>query len=341
MNSNVVFSAKKFKALFVLALAALLSLGVYNYQGTEVSLTIDGETSRLIAFGENVEELLEREGIILDEGSYISVPLDSEIENKLDIVIESPKRYFLQIRNEIREIYSPFTTVREILESKDIEVNERDFSFPDFDEEVKENTKIILYQIVEDISSEEIVVPFEEEIVMRNDLDAGITRVVQEGQDGLKKRTTKTSYLNGVLFSTELDSEEYIKEPVNKVIERGARTTISTSRGTTRFKKAMVMEATAYDLSFESTGKRPGDPYYGITASGMKAGPGVVAVDPRVIPLGTRLYIESMDSTPSYGFAIAGDTGGAIKGHKIDLFFHTRTEVRNFGRRNVKVYILE
>ncbi|HCO18721.1 MAG TPA: hypothetical protein DIT39_03815, partial [Tissierellales bacterium] len=97
----------------------------------------------------------------------------------------------------------------------------------------------------------------------------------------------------------------------------------------------------AYDLSYTSTGKRPGDRYYGITATGTRARPGTVAVDPRVIPLGTKLYIQSLDGTKDYGFAIAEDVGGAIKGEKIDLFFNSATDVRYFGRRDVKVYILD
>ena len=67
---------------------------------------------------------------------------------------------------------------------------------------------------------------------------------------------------------------------------------------------------------------------------------GVVAVDPSVIPLGTRLYIESEDGKYIYGEAVAGDTGGAIKGNKIDLFVESARECRAFGRRNVTVYIL-
>ena len=66
-----------------------------------------------------------------------------------------------------------------------------------------------------------------------------------------------------------------------------------------------------------------------------------MAVDPRVIPLGTKLYIESLDNTKDYGFAIAEDKGSAIKGNKIDLFFNTSAECKSFGRRNVKVYVLE
>lgn len=106
-------------------------------------------------------------------------------------------------------------------------------------------------------------------------------------------------------------------------------------------KRSIVMKASAYDLSFESCGKRPGDKYYGITASGTKAKPGTVAVDPKVIPLGTKLYIESMDGTASYGVATAEDKGGAIKGNRIDLFYSNRSDALQFGRREVKVYIMD
>ena len=73
----------------------------------------------------------------------------------------------------------------------------------------------------------------------------------------------------------------------------------------------------------------------GMTAIGRRAGYGIVAVDPRVIPLGTRLYI------PGYGFAVAGDTGGAIVGHRIDLGFDSLRDAMLFGRRAIEVYRLK
>ena len=80
------------------------------------------------------------------------------------------------------------------------------------------------------------------------------------------------------------------------------------------------MVATAYTAGFESTGKRPGDRGYGITATGTKAKHGTVAVDPKVIPLGTELYIEDIGNIEGdYGYATALDTGGAIKNNRIDL----------------------
>ena len=94
-----------------------------------------------------------------------------------------------------------------------------------------------------------------------------------------------------------------------------------------RYVREYDMEATAY-LPTDGDGN-------GITASGMLAERGVVAVDTDVIPLGTRLYI------PGYGMAIAGDTGGAIYGERIDLCMESYGEAMEFGRRWVKVYVLE
>lgn len=88
----------------------------------------------------------------------------------------------------------------------------------------------------------------------------------------------------------------------------------------------MTMEATAY-LPSDGGGS-------GITATGIPATYGVAAVDPAVIPLGSRLYI------PGYGEAIAADTGGAIYGYRIDLCMESYSEAMNFGRRDVTVYVL-
>lgn len=94
------------------------------------------------------------------------------------------------------------------------------------------------------------------------------------------------------------------------------------------------VEATGYTAGYESTGKKPGDPYYGITSVGAKAQRGVIAVDPRVIPYGTQMYV------PGYGYGVALDCGGAIKGNRIDLFYDTVPEANNWGRRWVTIQLL-
>ncbi|MGM9539669.1 3D domain-containing protein [Anaerovibrio sp.] len=105
-----------------------------------------------------------------------------------------------------------------------------------------------------------------------------------------------------------------------------AENTVSTNQGEMAYATCISMEASAY-LPTDGNGA-------GITATGAVARRGIVAVDPDVIPLGTRVYI------PGYGTAVAADTGGAIRGNKIDLCMESYGEAINFGRRSVEVYIL-
>jgi 3D (Asp-Asp-Asp) domain-containing protein len=185
-------------------------------------------------------------------------------------------------------------------------------------------------------------VEHETTIVYNSDQYVGYEKVVQKGSDGMKKSVYQECFTDGELVQRSLEEEIVYEDPVDEIIEVGTKEReVATSRGGLRFSNEMEMVATAYDLSFESTGKNPGDPYYGITASGAKAQPGTVAVDPSVIPLGTKLYIASTDGSPDYGFATALDTGSAIKGYRIDLFMEDNQDAMNFGIKQVKVYILD
>lgn len=107
--------------------------------------------------------------------------------------------------------------------------------------------------------------------------------------------------------------------------------------GTAGFKYSRVIEclATAYDTSPEENGG-----WGGQSATGVPLQPGVIAVDPRVIPLGSTVYVEALDGSWSYGYAVAADTGGAIKGKRVDLLFLTKGECYQFGRRSCRVYVL-
>lgn len=167
-------------------------------------------------------------------------------------------------------------------------------------------------------------------IITDSELPRGKTVTVNAGKPGTKEITYRKFYVNGKLTQTQKVKERIIDKPETGVKKVGSRV-ITISRSGYRGKRVLEMEATAYDAGPLSTGKSAD----GITATGVKAKFGIVAVDPKVIPLGTKLFIEG------YGYAIAADTGGAIKGLRIDLFFESRKEALKFGRRKVKVYILE
>ncbi|MBP2635620.1 MAG: spore cortex-lytic enzyme [Firmicutes bacterium] len=110
---------------------------------------------------------------------------------------------------------------------------------------------------------------------------------------------------------------------------------VETSRGQApgRYKKALDIKATAY-----APGPHDNGQWGNLTHMGTQVRPGVIAVDPNVIPLGSRVYIEFADGNSMYG--VAEDTGGAIKGNRIDIAMHSVDKAYDFGVQNVKVYVL-
>lgn len=341
MENNSANKAGKFKMLIILAIVAVLSLGVYQYQGKQISLNLDGEIIQVVSYSNTVEEFIKTEEVNMKEGAYINVPLDRNLENNIEIVIKNPKPYTLDVAGVLLESFSVNNTVKEVLEDLKIDLGEKDYTYPELSAVIAPNTTIKLFRVKELLVTTEAIIPFESQVTKNRNVESGIVKVIQEGKDGLRRSHIQEEYVNGVLTSSVIVKDEIVSEPVTHIVEKGSKDFIMTSRGETRYRSATTMTATAYDAGFASTGKNPGDKYYGITASGTKVRPGVVAVDPRVIPLGTKLYIQSLDGTKDYGFAIAEDKGGAIKGNRIDLYFEARSDALKFGRRKVKVFILK
>lgn len=172
-------------------------------------------------------------------------------------------------------------------------------------------------------------IPFKTVYQFSRDVVGGRVVAKTKGVPGLVKTTYEVTLRDGkpvgkkALYSVRT-------EPVDQIMLIG-KVGRDTARGSYErgSAKVLTMNATGYDCSPQTL---PGSSGY--TATGVRAEFGVVAVDPRVIPLGTYLYIEG------YGVALAADTGGAIKGNRIDLCFDSRSESLAFGRRKVKVHIL-
>lgn len=342
MKEYLVSRTWKFKVLTILAIAATLSLGVYMYRGKNITLQLDDKVTEIVTYANTVEEFIQKEDIPFKKGGYISAALDNKLEKDMHIIIKNPKPYIISINGMLGDVTSIHTRVDKILEENNIILQGLDYTIPEMHKEINPGDTIEVYRVRELVESVEEEIPFAVDERKVRHLDKGEKKVIQKGKNGLRKIDYKKIFINGKLETTTVVNEVVVQEPDTEIVEIGIREKVinTPTRGKTNYRDTMVMTATAYDLSYASTGKRPGDKYYGITASGTKARPGVVAVDPRVIPLGTKLYIESTDGTKDYGFAIAEDKGGAIKGNKIDLFFETASQVRNFGRRKVKVYIL-
>ena len=233
-------------------------------------------------------------------------------------------------------------TVKELLSDLKIKVDDDDIVIPDLDTELKSEGKISVIKVDVKVIEKEVEAPFKTIKKKNKELTHKQSKILVQGVNGKNKVKCKRYYAGDKLIKEEVIHVETLVKPVDQIFEEGTKDVFTNDRGDFTARKAIKMVATAYEAGPRSTGKRPGDKGYGITASGARAKRGTVAVDPRVIPLGTKLYVKSLTpGVPDYGFAIAQDTGGAIKGNKIDLFMNTVWECMQFGRRPVMVYILK
>lgn len=189
--------------------------------------------------------------------------------------------------------------------------------------------------------------------VTKNDktLESGKTKVSVEGVNGEKEVTTTKKYVNGKLTDTKV-TEKVIKKAVNKVVLKGTKkaATGKTNSSKTKAKvntQSKTLTINGREVSYSKVLTGPGTAYTARrgarTATGKAVKVGLVAVDPRKIPYGTKLYIVSADGRYTYGYAVAADTGGALRSGRVlvDLFYNTERECRNFGRRQVKIYVLD
>ena len=169
--------------------------------------------------------------------------------------------------------------------------------------------------------------PFEVEYYEDDTLDYGLEKVGRHGKVGKLLVASKAVVgPDGKESLVELERKQ-VEEPKKQIVRRGMKQAVETPEGWKRYSKKLVAHTTAYTIHCGN-----GD---GLTSIGLVPRVGIVAVDPKVIPYYTKMYI------PGYGIAIAGDCGGAINGNDVDVFVESYDDAIRWGRRNVEIYILE
>jgi 3D (Asp-Asp-Asp) domain-containing protein len=215
-------------------------------------------------------------------------------------------------------------TVGEVLEDLDKTID-TEYFLNDAEESdpIEAMMTISLTSVTEKTTAETKEIPFKTIERPNSKMALGTKKVVQEGQNGISSLFYKNVYHGSELIETKFVEEKVTVPVQNKIVEYGT-TGITHGHAYTKSIKAKVTAYTPYDAGCN-----------GITATGTTAKKGVIAVDPKVIPLGTRVYI------PGYGVATAEDTGGAIKGNRVDVCYMSKNEAFSWGVRNVPVYILQ
>lgn len=234
---------------------------------------------------------------------------------------------------EARTFLTAQSTVGGFLREQGIKLHPQDIVIPPADASITAGLEVDLGRVERRREVLKEVLTYRRDTEYTEDLNVGEIIFLQKGKNGLREKEVEIYRLNGKEAFQKVLQSKLLRPVVQEVVLEGTGYTprrYRLSRPAT-VRKKLEMEATAYYPGPEDTG-----PYAdGLTATNQKAGFGVAAVDPRVIPLGSRLYVEG------YGFALASDKGGAIKGKRIDLCFETYEEAVVFGRKKVHVYLLD
>ena len=291
-----------------------------------ITVKVDGKEIKQFSTAKTVGEVLQSQGVEVSKLDQVTPAVTTALTENLEIEVTRAIPVTFQIGGKKETIQTLSTTVADFLKEQNIKYDSNDIITPKLNESLQENdiVKVVRVQKITDVVEETVEMRTERK--SNPNLLSGTEKVVQSGQVGKVEKTYEIVKVDGKIKSKKVVNETVIQKMSPKVIEVGTK---MPSRGDVAGKE-LVVTATAYT------------PYCtgcsGITATGInvRQNPNMklIAVDPNVIPLGTKVYVDG------YGYAIAGDTGGAIKGNKIDLLMPTKQDAYRWGVKTVKIRIV-
>lgn len=289
--------------------------------------------------GASVQKVLDRQGIVLNDGDKTNVALNESASNNSVIEIYRAMPVKVTVGGVTNEYRTTKKLVSDVLAEVGVAASEEDVT-PRMTDVVEAGDEIVVSTEDSQIVTVSEKIAYNTVEIENPYLAPGERVVTQYGSDGEKEITYKIFYRDGAEVSRERINEVVLADAQDEVVEYSPQEEFEVGKipasRPTNYSRVETFTATAYDASVEDNG-----PWAGVTSTGMPMGYGVIAVDPRVIPYGTKMYIESVDGEYVYGYAIAGDCGGAIKGNRVDLFYWSKAQCNQFGRRAVNIYFLD
>jgi uncharacterized protein YabE (DUF348 family)/3D (Asp-Asp-Asp) domain-containing protein len=313
----------KLKYACMAGIAILLAVSMFYALLKPVAIVVDGDRIETrVLCNQTVDQVLKKQEIILGPHDKVTPSLDSIISRNGSIEIIRAHKLTVIYAGEEKEIITTPIPVKEAIALAGFKLGTQDIIKTQAVEKTVPDQVIEVIQVTEQQVQIEEKIPYETERISDNTLEKGLSRTLKTGQAGVAVNTVNITYHNGKEVNRKVVDSETKVPPIKAVVAMGTITSISRGGLNLNFDRACYMTASAYTY----TGRN--------TSCGMKPAVGLVAVDPSVIPLGTKLYIEG------YGYATAADTGGAIKGNRIDLFMEDKSQCLSWGKRMVKVYVL-
>ena len=289
----------------------------------QVIIQYDGQKKELRTNEDDPQLILKAAGVSMQEGDSWKIEGSGRFLRDGSVINVIRAKEFIVVRNGTEEIMrSSKETVGEALKSVNVSFKKNRI-YPKANHKLENGMKVYVLDKGEELHFEEADVDIPVQYIEDYNRKFGEDLIKDGGKPGKSKVISKKITNDDGTHSILELGREVLQQPEPKVVLRGMAMSVKTPDGYKRYKKKIIAEASAY----VATGNR--------TATGLVPYVGIVAVDPRVIPLYTKMYI------PGYGIAMAGDTGGYIIGNRVDLFYDDYNAAIQFGRRNVEVYILE
>lgn len=282
-------------------------------------------TSRFETTSKRVDSLLENHDIDYEPGvDIIDVEMYDSIYDGMTINITKAFDVKVQVEGNEYTYHTLSATAGEVLDALDISLGNDDLINFKMDDIVKKDDVIVINRVTVDFVVEEEKTDYKVKYVADNSMPVGSTKVEQKGQKGLVRKTYLAVYVDGEEISRTLTESETVQKKKDKIIHYGTKILEGVPAGLKYKEKFTKVRAVSYYYSTQRRG-----------VYGMECAYGTCAVDRKLIPLGSLLYIEG------YGYAVANDVGTAIKGKTVDLYMERLGQCGIWGARWTNVYVIE
>ncbi len=327
--------------MFIASVALALTAQATTYVITDGERVVTYTT-----FATNPSEVLSQAGLSLNESDTYTTQPGEGVE---EITVRRSQNILVRYHGEESVVTTFGETVGELLSRLNLEVGEYDVLSHSLQSQTFDQMELSVDQVISTQETYTAVEPYETIVCNDAALAQGATQVLTQGVDGEVIRTAEVTYVNGLETQRKVISEKVTRASVTEIIAQGtaaeegaeenAMPVISESTITLPTGEVLTYSHTAQIRATAYTHTDAGCDM--ITATGTTVHIGTVAVDPRYIPYGTRMFIISNDGEYVYGISVAEDCGGDIKGDRMDLYFPTYNECIQFGRRNCTIYFLD
>lgn len=332
-----------------IAVVLIILIWFYSQSNKKVYLVVDGQSQQIETRKSLVNQVLEEQSIVLKPEDNVSHSLASSIQDGDRIVIHRAVPVKVSVDGTTKTHFTTQDSVRKAIEELGVTLGQEDKVTPALDSKISANLNIKVVRVTRHKIQTTQNVPFTVVKTSDKNLLKGTTKVMFPGSEGVVVHNIEKVYEDGKFVSKHWLGKEVKKAASPKVVAVGtkkptavASASISrsanavnisglTTKGGVSFKYKKVLKnvtLTAYSAEEDGIGTR--------TASGTRVAEGrTIAVDKDVVPLGWWVYIEGI------GFRKAEDTGGAIKGHKMDVYYDSLKSAKNFGRKKGRtVYVI-